>query len=180
MAAAVALGERGFLGVAHHADDPRTERARPLAEQQPDAARGGMHEDPIVAADFVCAPQQVMRGEPLEHERRRLLVADAARHLDETLRGDVAQIGITAGLSEHVGDTVTHPEAAHATTDRRDRARGLAAETTGQRHGVEPDAVVDVDVIEADGGMAHQHLTGRRQTRIEILEDQRLGTAGLV
>ena len=180
MAAAVTLGERRFLRIAHHPDDPRTERPRPLAEQQTDTAGCGMHEDPVVAPDLVRAAQQVVRRQTFEHQRCGLLVADRSRHLDEAVSRDIAQVRVASRLAEHIGHTVADPEAAHATTDGRHSARRLAAETTRQRHRVKTAPVVDVYEIEADGGVAHRDFAHGRRTRIEILEDQRLWATALV
>ena len=180
MSAAVPLGERGFLCIAHHPDDPCAERPRPLAKQQTDTAGCGMHEDPVVAPDLVGAAQQVVRRQPFEHQRCGLLVADRSRNFDEAIGRDIAQIRVASRLAEHIGHPVADPEATHAAPDGRHRARRLAAETTWQRHRIKTAPVVDIDEVETDGGVTHRDFARGRRTRVEIFEDQYLRATGLV
>jgi len=180
MAAAVAACDGDLRFAAHDADDARTERPRPLAEDEPDAARGGVHQQPVAALHAHGAAQQIVRGEPFEHQHRGLFVADGARQLDDPLGRQVAQLAVAAGLRVHIGHAVADAQTAHAPSDGGDDAGGLSAETGGQRHRVEARAVVDVDVVQADGRVAQLHLARPGRAWVEVLELQDLGTSGLV
>ena len=69
-----AIGEREIgLGLrADGADDMRTERPRPLAGQQPDAAGRGVDQDAMALLDLEGLVQQVPDREPLEHQHGAL------------------------------------------------------------------------------------------------------------
>ncbi len=60
----------GLLLAGHHADHGGAEVLRPLAQDQPDAAGRGMHHDRVAGLHREGAPDQVLRGQPLQHHRR--------------------------------------------------------------------------------------------------------------
>ena len=94
--AAVLARELGFRFAADDADHARAERPGPLAQDQSDAAGGGVHQDRVAALHPVGAAHEELRGEALEHQRRGLLVRDARGHLDEPLGAHVAQLAVGA------------------------------------------------------------------------------------
>src|SRR5579872_250730 len=105
---------------ADHADHLRAQRLRPLTEQEADAACRRVYENVLAAGDAMSAAQQVMRGQALQHQRRRLLVRDTARDLYQAIRGHVAHLAVGTGPREDVGDAVTYLEAADLAPEPRD------------------------------------------------------------
>src|SRR5437667_49358 len=97
--------------------DPRFERARPLAEDQADAAGGSVHQEGVAARDLVGAADEKMRREPLQHQRRRRLVRDAARHFHDALRRNIAQLAVGARDGVDIRDALADLEAAHAAAE---------------------------------------------------------------
>src|SRR3546814_1713400 len=57
------------------ADDGRAEVLRPLAGDETDPAGGGVDQNGHALPDPEGRPQQVLDGQTLEHNRRRLVVA---------------------------------------------------------------------------------------------------------
>ena len=85
---AMRLGERDLVGRAGGADDGRAEMFRPLAEDQPDAAGGGVKQDRVAGLHLEGPAQEIFGGHALQHHRRGLLVGDAVRHLDQPVGRD--------------------------------------------------------------------------------------------
>ena len=164
----------------HDADHLCAERLGPLTQQQPDAACCRVHEDGIAAAHSIGAAQQVVRGQALQHQRCGLLVRDAARYLHQPIRRHVADLAIGSRPRVHVGDAIAHLEAAHFAPERRDHTRRLAPEATRQLCRIESNPVIDIDVIEPDGGMAHLHLARLGQRDFEVLDTEDLWPAVLM
>src|SRR5262249_57355362 len=102
-------------------------------------------------------------------ERGGLLVGDAARHTHHALGRHVTHFAIGAGAREHIRDTLAHTQPAHTAAERCNEARSLAPESARQSQRIKPSAVVDVDIVDADGRVADLHFSGGRLTRIYIL-----------
>jgi len=169
------------LGLA--ADDPDhrcAERFGPLAQDEPHTARGRVHQNGVAAGHLVGSPDQELRGEPLEHERRGLLIGNTARYTHHALDGHVAHFAVGARRGKHVGHALTDTHTAHAAPERENDARRLAPESARQAHRIEPGPVVDVDVVHADRGVTDLHLARGGLTGIELLEVQNLGSAVVV
>src|SRR6202042_3505102 len=84
---------------------------------------------------------------------------------------------VGTGRGIHVGDALADLEAAHAAAERGDDAGRLAAESARQVAGIEPGAVVDVDVVDADGRVTHLHLVCGGLGQLRLLETQHFRTA---
>src|SRR6185437_5253104 len=82
---AAALGDLRFGRRADGSDDGGAEMLAPLAENLADAAGRGVDEDEVAGLYAIGLAQQVLGGEALQHHRRRLLIADIVRQLDEVL-----------------------------------------------------------------------------------------------
>ena len=81
----------------------------------------------------------------------------------------------------HVGHAIADAKAAHLPADRGDDARGLASETRGHDFcGYRPGAVVDVDEVEADGGVLHLHFADARRGNFDVFEPEDFGSSGFV
>jgi hypothetical protein len=176
--AAVGLGQRRLLVGTDGADHRGAEGARPLADDQADAAGGGMDQDGVAGLDLAGTAQQVLRGHALQHHRRTGLEVDRVGQLDQAVGRDVAHFGIGADRAAGIGDAVADLEVRDRAAHRLDHAGAFEADAGrhGQRIGA--GAVVDVDVIEADGVVAHARLVGRRVADADFFPAQDFGTAG--
>ncbi len=122
-----------------------------------------------------------MRGQALEHHRRRGLGADAVGQLDQPVGGDHPGLRIGARCAAGIGDAVPGREVAHTLADGLDHAGGLEAQARGELgQGVKAAAQVDVDEVEADGLMPNQGLARSRVAKLDRLVGQDLGATGLV
>jgi hypothetical protein len=145
------------------ADDARTERAGPLAEQQPDTACGGVHQDGVARLHATGPVHQVLRRHALEHQRGRGLLADVVGQEHEVVHRKRPHRDVGSGRCARVRDPIAGTEPRRLALE--DDARGFHAD--GRRrldHGVESLADVDVDVVHADRRLPQPHLAppGRR------------------
>ena len=124
--------------------------------------------------------QQVLGGHALEHHRRGLAVVDAVGELDQPFCGHEAGLRI-GPRRPGVGDAGAGGEIIDAVADGLDDARRLHADgRRKRRQRIEPGAVVDVDEVEADGGVPDTRLAGAGIADRDLLPDHLLGAAGLV
>ena len=166
-----ALHENALLTLApDHRDRLRADReAYPHAER-PAPARGGVHQDLLVAAHVAQAPQGVKRRQPLHQETRALRVGPLAGQRPGLVRGRVHRRGVRAeayhrhaGVARRVrrhdragrqvvagGADGLHHAAQLETGHERRRGRGL----------VQPEHGEDVREVQADGSNLHAHLAG--------------------
>ena len=156
--AAVGAGEPRLGAAADGPDHRRAQMLGPLAEDQPDPAGRGVDQNGVSLPDPVGLADQIAHGHALEHHRGRGLVRNVARDLDDPLGRDQPFLGIGAERRGRVGHPVARLETGHAAAERLDHARPLHAERQRKGQRVEPAAVVDVDIVEADGGMADADL----------------------
>ena len=158
MVAAMVAGQFRFLPAADGADDGRAQMLGPLAKDQPDPAGGGVDQDGISFLDPVGLAQEVADSHTLEHHRRRGLVRDAGRNLHHPVGRDQAFLRIGAKRRGRIGHPVADLEVGHIAAQRLDDARPLHAESERQRQLVEAGPVIDIDIVEPDGGVADAHL----------------------
>ena len=154
MLAAMRLGERRLVVVP---TVPMTVAPRCLAHWQaieptPPAAAWKR----IVSPGFnaIGLAEQILRGEALEHHRGGLLIADAVGHLDQPAGGDQPRLGIGADRRIAVSDAIADFEVGDVGPELFDHAGAFIAEHRRQRQRVDAAAIVGVDEIEADGGLA--------------------------
>ena len=172
--------ERRFLVATDRRDDPRAERRRPLQRDQADSARGRVQQDPFIALHAVAASQQEPGGQTLQRKGRTLAVGDAVGQLHDARRVHDALLGVGAGRVADVGDAVVHAQRRDALPDLEHDARGFPADAARQRHRVEPAAVVGIDEVDADRGVADADLALADASRLEVLEAQDLGSTMLM
>ena len=117
MVGAVRFGQRRLPLRSDRADDGRPERLAPLAQEQADAARGGMHQDRVARHDLVGLPQEVLRRQALQHDDRADLVRNRVRQANEFAGIDIA-LGRIGADRHAVGDAIARLESGDALADR--------------------------------------------------------------
>jgi len=140
----------------------------------------GLDQDRIARFHAVRAAQQVLRGEPLEHDRRAVLVADRIGQTDQLVGAHHALLRIGAARPPGVGDALAHLQARHARPHRLHDAGRLHAEPGGQRLRIKTGAEIDVDIVQPAGGLFEQHLALARLAHFDVHPLHDLGAAGLV
>ncbi len=120
-----------------------------------------MEQRGLPRADLERAQQQIFDGDALEKAGRRRPVVDAVGEPDHAVGRDQAIFGIGAGGSVLIDDAVADLERGHPLAQLVDHAGGFRPRREGQLGAlVDAGAVVDVDEIDADGGVAQAHLAG--------------------
>ena len=180
MVAAIVSGEPRLRLIANRADDCGAEVLGPLADNESDAARRGMDQDRLAALHRMGAADEVPGGHALQHHCRGLLVGDAIGHRDETVGRHYALIGISAEGPAGIGDAIARFQTTDTGSDFLDDPGALGAEATRQRHLVEPAALIGVDVIEPDRGMAQPNLTLAWLADLNRLPRQNLWASGFL
>ena len=179
MVAAILLGERGLLVVADGAEHGGAEMLCPLADDQPDPAGRGMDQDRLAGLHRMGAADQVPGGHALQHHRRGLLVGDPGRHRHQPVGRHDPRLAVGAERPAGISDAVAGFEPGDARPDLLDDPGRLRAEPARQWHRVEPAALIGVDVIEPDRGMADPDLARAGLADLDLLPFQHLGSAGL-
>jgi hypothetical protein len=90
--------------------------------------------------------------------------------LDQPVGADVAHLAVGAGLGVNVGDAIADTHSLHLAADCRYDTGGLTAQATRELARIQTSPVVDVDVIDADGGVFYLRLIRRGLAWIEVLE----------
>ncbi len=152
---------------------------QPLAGHQTDAAGRRVPQHRVAGLHRIGAPHQVLDRHALEHHRRRRLVVDGVGQFHDPVGGDQAFFRIGAQRRGRVGDAVADLEIADTGADGDDDACCLHADHQRRLDRIKAGAVVDVDVVEADGALlqAHLALAGIADLDVDIFQD--FGSAGL-
>ncbi len=178
---AVGTRQFGLLVAAHRADHGRAQMPRPLAGDQSDSAGGGVQQDGIARLHPVGAPQQVLSGHALQHHGGGGALVDGVGQRHHPVGGDQSDFGVSADRRTGVGHPVAGLEFGHALADRFHPPRAFHAQRPGQRRQrIQAGTVIDIDVVEPDGGMAHPELAGAGIADLDFFPAQDFGTTVLM
>ena len=131
--------------------------------------------------DLEGAAQQIPSGHALQHHGGGLLVADPVGHRHQAIRGHQPLLGIGAKGRCCVGDPVPDLEIVDPLADLQNLARRFEAGGEGEAGGgIETGSEIDVDEIEADGGLFQSSLPRTGLRDLNILVAQNVRPAGLV
>ena len=136
-----------------------------------------MNEDGVTGLDFVGALEQILRGHALQHHRRTLLERKAIGQIHQAVGGHEAHFGVGADRPGGIGHAIALFDIGHTLTDRLDHAGRFHADAARQRQGVQAGAVIDINVIEAAGAMAHARLARSGLAHLDVLPHHDLGAA---
>ena len=174
------LREFCFLVAADGADDGSAEMLCPLAQDRADAAGGRMQQDGVAGFDAISLADQVLHRQAFQHHRRRRLVVDAIGQLEQAIGGNQSRLGIGAERRGTVCNAIARLQISDAGSDFFDHARGLAAQAAWQLHRIKSGAIIDVDEVQSDRGVADARLPGTGLADAYFLPDEDIGSAGAV
>jgi hypothetical protein len=152
----------------------------PLTEDQADAAGRRVEKDGVAGFDAIGLADQVLHREALQHHGRGGFVVDAVGQLEQAIGRDQARFGIGTDRRAAIGDAVAGLQIGHAGSDFLDHAGRLTAQAAGQLGRIGARAVVDVDKIQSNGGVADARLPWPRIADLDLFPDQNFGTAGFM
>ncbi len=173
MVATVGAGQLRLVIAAHGADDRCAEAPRPLTGDQPNPARSGMEQNDVARLHPISAPQQVLSSHALQHHRGGGLIINRLGQRHHPVGGDQPDFGVSADRRAGVGHPVADLEFGHARADRFHPAGAFHAQRPGQRRqGIQPGAVIDIDIVEANRALPDADLAGTRIAHLDLFPAQ--------
>src|SRR5262245_12687278 len=179
--AAVGAGERGLLVGPDGADHGGAEAPEPLAGGESAPAGRRVEEDGHPPLDAERAPDEILDRHPLQHRGGRRPIVDPVREGDEPVRGEGAELAVSARRSPGVAYTRPRGETGYPRAHRLDHPGRLHADAmreAGPR--MKTGAVVDVGEADADGALADARLPRSGLPDLDLLEAKDFRTARLV
>ncbi len=138
-----------------------------------------MEQHGVTGLQRIGLAQEVLHGQPLEHDRGALLEGHRFRQVHQVPLGQHMDFGIGAQRTGGVGDAVAGLEAGDRAAHRLHHPGTLGAQARGQRwRRIETATVVGLDEVEADGVVTHPYLVGAGSGGFEIHEFEYFGTTG--
>src|SRR5690606_9901144 len=108
------------------------------------------------------------------------LIRNVVGKLYETPRRHHAQIGVCAGRTALISDTIAGLNRGDVRANRLDHTGGLVADTHGPRHGIGATALVNVEKVHPARCLAHQRLTWAWRSNLDLDELHQLRAALLL
>src|SRR6185369_13768908 len=176
---AVRLGKGALFVRAGSTYDRDAEVLEPLTGDRANAAGGSVPQHGFALLDRIGGVDEVVHRQALQHHRGGLLVRDPLRELHHPVRRHDALLAVRARQSG-VGDPVARLQVGDALPDRFDDACAFVARDLRELHRIEPRALVDVDEVDADRGVADARLPLAGIADLDILVLHDFGTTLLV
>ncbi len=173
--------QRGLLVGTDAADQARTQRFRPLAGDQPDAAGRGMEQKHFTRLHVIGLAQQVVYRQPFEERGCTLFKAKVARQQRHAFCRDVVDLAVGAERRLRIHHPVARFEDADPGADLGHHAGRFGAEAARQAgRRVQSAAHIGVDVVDADRLVLDLHFAGSRieRCKINVLQDFRPAGGG--
>ncbi|MOA14114.1 hypothetical protein D3C78_1341980 [compost metagenome] len=163
------FGDGGLFRRADGADQLHAQGLGPLAGQRTDTPGSGVEQDGFATLEFIGLTQQVLHGQPFEHDACGLFEADSIRQVHQVVLWQGMQVAVGPQRAAAICHAVTDLEARHVTAHRIDHASTFCAKARWQgRRSIEPATEVGVDEVQADGLVADTHLLRARFGRLII------------
>ncbi len=181
MVAAVLPGQFGLFLAAHRADDRHAQVPGPLAGDKPHAPCRRVEQYRLPCLNGAGAAEQIPGRHPLEHHRPRRHIIDAVWNLDQAVLRHDPHLGVRAHRDTGIGNAVPGSDSRDALADLLDHSRTFHADYRGQvPNGIQPGAVVHIDIVQPHGCVAQEHFALPGPSHIDFLPLHDLGTAGFV
>ena len=159
-------------------NDRRAESGRPLTQNEPGPAGGGVHEDQVTRLDGINLPDQHLSSHTLEHHRGGLIEGDRIGQSHQSVSFDEPHLGIATG-GTGIGHPIANFQATHLLSDRLHDPGTFETRNKGKRLRVVSRAVINIDAVEARRRLAQAHLSRPGLTDLDRCPVQNLGSAGL-
>ena len=126
------------------------------------------------------ALDQVPHGHALQHHGGGRIKTDRIRQLHQTARRHHAHIRIRTRRSASIGNSIARFDVFDVRAHRFDHARAFHAQRGGQRHRIKPGAMISIDVVQADGGIAHANFARSGLSNVDFFPAHDFGAAGFM
>ena len=150
---------------------------QPLGQDQADAPGCGVNEHGPPRLNARAALDQRLYGATLEDRRRCGFVVDTVGDQHRLGGRDVALCRVSAEGGSEGADTVSDRELIDPFAHRLDHARRLDPQPGREFERIEAAAVIGVDEVQADSGVAHAHFAGAGGCKIDVTPADRFGAA---
>ena len=148
---------------------------------RPTPPAAAVEQDRVARLHLVGAVQEIFHRHALEHHRGGGFVIDPVGNPDDIGGGHQPRLGIGAHGRRGVGDTVPCGEADDIEPHRLDDSGAFHAGNEGALgNGVEAAAVIGVDIVQADRGVANADLAGAGFAEFDLFPLHDFGAAGVV
>ena len=137
-----------------------------------------MEQNGVTLLQVGCTTKQVLHRHALQHHGRTGLKRDGLGNLDQQLGGQIAHLGVGAWGLTGIGHAIAHLHMGHACTHFLDHATALHAQSgwvLGQ--GIYTAALIDVDVVQADGMVANAGLSRTGLAHFDVANGHHTGGA---
>lgn len=153
-----------FYGSRYGGDDDGTTAFGELNQQRTDPTSGGVDKDGITGADEVGVVGEAVSGHSLKEAGSGGDRVDRIGEGDKLILRDGGELGVVAAHVTRIGDPISDFEGGDRSADLFDDASGFDAGDEGELDGiVTPLTVLDIDVIDTDGLIAHEHAIRRKR-----------------
>ena len=180
MSATVSPSQSGLFVTADGSDDGGPQMGGPLTQQKANAPGRRVDQQGVTRLDDKGLPQKVLRGQSLDHHRRRLTIINIVRQGHEQRCGHHTSLGIGPDRTAGIGDTVAGGDLADAGTDGLDHSGSLNTQPTWKVQRIKTRPVIGIDVVEADRRMSYESLTWAGIADRDIDRRQNLWTTNCV
>ena len=178
MIATMPAGNLGLLPAADGANHGRAKMLGPLADDQADAAGGGMDQDEVAGLHRIRFVQQITGGHAADHHRGRRAFIDAVRQHDHARGRHQPHFRIGSIRTRDATHAIANTEAQHVRADRVDHTRAFKADAGGKgAHAVDAAAHQHVAIIHGDRLVTQAHLAAAGVGDDHVLELQYVGSA---
>jgi hypothetical protein len=138
-----------------------------------------MHEDRLARLHLVRPAKEIFGGHALEERGRGQAFVDPVRQAHEPMDGPGDKFGISPDGID-IADPVADRKVGDAWSDRFDDPCPLIPGDQGRGHGIAPAAIIDVEEVESDRAVAHDHFARAGLRRLDLFPSQGVRPAELM
>src|SRR6185295_5750286 len=180
MVASVRFGDSGFVIRAYRAYYGHAQRLQPLTGDESHTARRGMKQNGFAFLYPIDSTKQIPHREPFEHHCCNFVVRYSFGHLHQAIGGNQARLRVRSRRPSGVTHAIASLDTRHAFADVFHYAGSFQADAARKRHRIQARAVIGVDEVQADRGIADPRLSVRRIAYFDIIELEDFRPASLV
>lgn len=155
-------------------------RSEPLAGNQAHATRRRVPQHRLTRLDLVAGANQELDCHALQQEGSCHFIADVIGQLDQQRGGNHPGFGVGTGHATGVCHPVAGLEQLDTLAHRLHNTGSLDAQAARQGRRIHARAVIDVNVVEPDGGLAQPDLPRLRILGVDVLPFENIRAASFM